>query len=302
MKYLRIVCFFGLALSFLPHVAHAQYAALKDPKLEREMSESMLYPTALVCLESNVSGVSGCGSSTVVFSGELDVAKICKIEGSVLKDDPMCSQTTDKKQFRTYLLTNYHNFVAVPERQLPNDPHVALPDINPDTFRAGIIFRMTSQNMQGARRSRPLPATVVVYEKEKDLAVVRIDGYNEAFPYVAKMAPKNVDLGLSRKVWSVGYPHEYGPLMTEGELSGLEQVCETSTSGRLCQTLFLSSTALDAGNSGGGLYQYSPKRGFELIGVPRLVGSIPQVSLSIMIQHVHLFLEAHNLDFIIPSN
>ena len=136
-------------------------------------------------------------------------------------------------------------------------------------------------------------AAMVAYDENRDLALLRVtDG--AVLPYVALVAPSDVQLQPFRKVWAVGAPLGFGPEVTEGHLSGTNEQHDK-------HAFFLSSAPIYKGNSGGGLFQWSRERNqFELIAVnDAIVGGIPHIVLSVSITDIHAFLNEHGFEFIL---
>jgi len=142
-------------------------------------------------------------------------------------------------------------------------------------------------------------ATLIAYDKEHDLALIRID-HDVVFPYVARVAPKGTELEAFRTVWAAGAPMSYGPMVTMGAFF------PDMVDGGVVDEYFLTSAPIGPGNSGGGLYWYSNEHRFELIGVSRSiavsgVGAIPHVTLSVPLPQIHDFLEKNGLGFMFEN-
>jgi len=309
-----------LLLASMP--THAQYENFNNPDLERKMAGSMMLPTVIVDLPTTL------GSGTVIFSEYADLSAICKAEAKALPVDPLCAgDTTGQKQIRTYVLTAWHVLETAffpPKKKEKNEKKSGLihpmkadgppvpvpPSPGPAPEKPGppmpdkptmvtvppnieIVARAASSTGEMDIDFVRHKVAMVAYDATRDLALLRVtDG--AVLPYVAAVAPRDVQLQPFRKVWAVGAPLGFGPEVTEGNLSGAHE--------RLGKHEFLlSSATIYKGNSGGGLFQWSRERNqFELIGVNNAIGGgIPHIVLSVSIVDIQDFLKEHGFDVIV---
>ncbi len=329
---MRTFCI-GLALLFgavLP--AHAQAEELNallnslfnNPAVESKKAGSMMLPTVIVDLPNSL------GSGTVIFSDYVDLSMLCKAEVRAIPVDPLCEgKTSGQKQASTFVITAWHvlersffppkkkernekkSSLIEPMADGPPAPTPAPPVPAPVPLgppapvvpekptmvtvppHIEIVVRVASSTGEMDIDFARHEAALVAYDAERDLALLRVtDG--SILPYVAAVAPRDVQLQPFRKVWAIGAPMGFGPEATEGDLSGTHERFET-------HVYNLSSAPIYKGNSGGGLFQWSRERSrFELIGVNDAIGGgIPHVVLSVSIRDVHDFLKMHGFDVII---
>lgn len=93
-------------------------------------------------------------------------------------------------------------------------------------------------------------ATLVGYEKDKDLAVLKIDAPREQLPAIA--VGSSNDLLVGQKVFAIGNPFGLDQTLTTGVISGLGREIK-SISGRPIQDVIQTDAAINPGNSGGPL-------------------------------------------------
>lgn len=311
----------ALLLAAIP--AHAQYENFNNPALESKMAGAMMLPTVIVDMPNTI------GSGTVIFSEYAELPSICTAEARAMPIDPLCAGPTNgQKQIRTYVLTAWHVLEGsfFPPKKKEKDekksgllihpmktdgpPTPAPPSSGSPPQTLGplasekptmvtvpphieIVARAASSTGEMDIDFVRHEAAMVAYDAEHDLALLRLtDG--AVLPYVAAVAPRNVQLQPFRKVWAVGAPLGFGPEVTEGNLSGAHERLGK-------QEFLLSSATIYKGNSGGGLFQWSRERTrFELIGVNNAIGGgIPHIVLSVPIVYIHDFLKEHGFDVII---
>lgn len=300
--------FCTLFLLYVP--AHAQspshYERFNDPTVEMDMTRNMMYPTVLV--RTNRAR----GSGTVLFSGYVEESLICKLEPPVAKDSVPCAGKEQGRQIRTYVLSAWHvvegifaNPHKLPPKLVPPDgkkdkdkDKKAMLDMQasvaPQLPPLSIIVRVASSTGEMETSFARYEAMVVAKDVENDLVVLSV---KHTLPFTAWTAPRDVKLQPFRPVWALGAPLGFGPLATEGILSGTKEEVGK-------KRYLLSAAPIYGGNSGGGLFHYSKERyRFELIAVNRAIGvgpfgPVPHIVLSIPIGMVHDFLEKHSLGFI----
>ena len=230
----------------------------------------MLYPTVLVRL------ANGSGSGTVIHSAQ-----------------------NEELEYESYVLTNWHvvqNYVKLtkvwnPERKEHVETenrrpvHIDLWEYNNFSVAVGTIGRL---------------ANIVAYDKSRDLALLKVEDTERPMPHVANLYPEDQDDGpwIFQTVYAVGAGLGKPPFPTMGLLSGYGK----DTDGN---DLYLSSSPIIFGNSGGALYAYSPRREYELIGVPSMVSAygwgnvVTHMAWSRPIAEIRLFLRANKYGFIL---
>ena len=106
------------------------------------------------------------------------------------------------------------------------------------------------------------PATVVGFDEDKDLAVLRIDAPPERL-YPARVGSSH-DLRVGQRAYSIGNPFGLSSTLTEGIISAVGRTIRSGTGpGRIIQGVIQTDAAINPGNSGGPLLDSSGR----LIGV-----------------------------------
>ena len=198
----------------------------------------MLYPTVLVRLGN------GSGSGTVIYS-----------------------EQNEELDYESYVLTNWHvvqNYVKLNkvwnsdkkehiETENRRPVNIDLWEYNNFSIAVGTIGRI---------------ANIVAYDKSRDLALLQVEDTERQMPHVAKLYPEYKDDGpwIFQTVYAVGAGLGKPPFPTMGLLSGYGKDIHGND-------LYLASAPIIFGNSGGALYVYSPRREYELIGVPSMVSA-----------------------------
>eukprot|EP00475_Leptophrys_vorax_P019956 TRINITY_DN27328_c0_g3_i3.p1 TRINITY_DN27328_c0_g3~~TRINITY_DN27328_c0_g3_i3.p1 ORF type:complete len:541 (-),score=4.18 TRINITY_DN27328_c0_g3_i3:197-1738(-) len=104
-------------------------------------------------------------------------------------------------------------------------------------------------------------ADVVGYDRDKDVAVLRIDAPR------SKLRPLRVgssyDLQVGQKVFAIGNPFGLDHTLTTGVISGLRREISSAATGRPIQDVIQTDAAINPGNSGGPLLDSSG----NLIGI-----------------------------------
>ena len=238
--------------------------------------KEMLYPTVMVDLPN------GAGSGTIIFS---DFRKHIS-----WKDEGIW----------TLVLTNYHvisNAISIMDKFDPRKGktvqketrrpvHVRLWDYNDYSTAVGTTGRV---------------ARIVAWDRDRDLALLRLDDKERVIKSVAKFWPENVGGPyLFQDAWAVGSGMGNPPYPTEGLLSGI------SGKDQQGRALYLSSAPIIFGNSGGSLWAYSKKRDrYEMIGVPSMISAfgwgtaVPHVAWSRPISEIRAFLRENDFGFIV---
>jgi len=236
---------------------HAKAAEPNDYKIRHE---EMIYSVVLV----DVRG--GSGSGTVVFSKKLG------------------------DEWHTYILTNNHVVRSL----------VSIEDVWDSAAgkkakkekRKPLQVRWFDYNdYSRAISNTSKKASIVAWNEDLDLGLVRVDDTERGVDTVAYIMPKDVYPHLTEHVWAVGAGLGRPPFATGGNVSLNEEVVNGNP-------FMLMSAPIIYGNSGGALFRWSDERQhFELAGVPALIsvvgfGSIVQsMSWAIPIQTVYQFLE-----------
>ena len=198
----------------------------------------MLYPTVLVRVGS------GTGSGTVIYS-----------------------DLNENQEYESYVLTNWHviqNYVKLNKIWNPDQKE----HVETETRRPVNIDLWEYNNFSTAVGTIGRIANIVAYDKGRDLALLQVEDTERKMPYVATLYPEDKDEGpwIFSTVYAVGAGLGKPPFPTMGLLSGYGK----DTHGN---DLYLASSPIIFGNSGGSLYVYSSRRVYELIGVPSMVSA-----------------------------
>lgn len=104
------------------------------------------------------------------------------------------------------------------------------------------------------------PASLVGNDRDKDLAVIKIDVPEKKLTPILMGSSKGLEVG--DKVLAIGNPFGLGQTLTRGVISSLERDIRTDT-GSIIRNMIQTDAAINPGNSGGPLLN---SRG-ELIGI-----------------------------------
>ena len=230
----------------------------------------MLYPTVLVRLSN------GSGSGTVIHSAQ-----------------------NEELEYESYVLTNWHviqNYVKLTKVWSPERKE----HVETENRRPVNIDLWEYNNFSVAVGTISRLANIVAYDKSRDLALLKVEDTERPMPHVAKLYPEDQDDGpwIFQTVYAVGAGLGKPPFPTMGLLSGYGK----DTDGN---DLYLASAPIIFGNSGGALYAYSPRREYELIGVPSMVSAygwgnvVTHMAWSRPIAEIRLFLRANKYGFIL---
>ena len=230
----------------------------------------MLYPTVLVRLSN------GSGSGTVIHSAQ-----------------------NEELEYESYVLTNWHviqNYVKLTKVWSPERKE----HVETENRRPVNIDLWEYNNFSVAVGTIGRLANIVAYDKSRDLALLKVEDTERPMPHVAKLYPEDQDDGpwIFQTVYAVGAGLGKPPFPTMGLLSGYGK----DTDGN---DLYLASAPIIFGNSGGALYAYSPRREYELIGVPSMVSAygwgnvVTHMAWSRPIAEIRLFLRANKYGFIL---
>ena len=221
----------------------------------------MLYPTVLVRLGN------GSGSGTVIYSKQ-----------------------NEDQAYESYVLTNWHviqGYVKVTKVWNSDKQE----NVETETRRPVNVDLWEYNNFSTAVGTIGRLAHIKAYDKSRDLALLQISDTERAMPYVAMLYPEDVDDGpwIFQTVYAVGAGLGKPPFPTMGLLAGYGRDQDGNA-------LYLSTSPIIYGNSGGSLYVYSPRNHYELIGVPSMVSAygwgsvVSHMAWSRPISEIRLFL------------
>jgi len=243
-------------------------AALAVPADLVQKHREMLYPVVVVAAGS------GLGSGTVIFSAE------------------------SNSEWRTYVLTNHHvvrSAITVKEEWDPKTQEEVKRE-----QRSPVQVRWFDYNDYSREiGTRGQIADIVAYDATLDLALLRTRDMERGVQYVAYLMPEDAPLYLFEITWAVGAGLGKPPFPTEGAVSNLDQRING-------QRYILSSAPIIFGNSGGGLFHWSPEREhYEFMGVPAKVsvtfgsGVVTHMAWAIPMTTVREFLRDNDFGFIL---
>lgn len=193
------------------------------------------------------------------------------------------------KDLETLILTNYHVV----------DSAVNNPRTEKET--RDLVHVKTSHHFDGGYRvvERNHLAEVVLYDEDKDLALLRIDGLETSS--VVKIAKKYPP--LFTEVWNVGNPNLMGAtLFTTGQIAAINRTASFLPYGQDA-LYFISSAQIYSGHSGGGTFMKIGEN-YELIGVPTFIPRglhrdyIEWMAHSISLETINKFFKEQTLDHI----
>ena len=242
----------------------------KNGIIPKQEHVEMLYPTVLVRVGN------GAGSGTVIYS-----------------------ELNEEKEYRSFVLTNWH--VIKGNVILKNEWNPEKKErIDTETRRPVNVDLWEYNNYSTSVGTIGRIATIVAYDKGRDLALLQIEDTERQMPYVAKLYPEGVDEGpwIFQTVYAVGSGMGKPPFPTTGLLAGYSR----DQDGR---ALYLASAPIIFGNSGGSLYVYSSRDTYELIGVPSMVSAygwgnvITHMAWSRPISEIRVFLRDNRYGFIL---
>jgi len=242
----------------------------KNEIIPKQEHVEMLYPTVLVRVGN------GAGSGTVVYS-----------------------ELNEENEYQSFILTNWH--VIKGNVILKNEWNPEKKErIDTETRRPVNVDLWEYNNYSTSVGTIGRIATIVAYDKGRDLALLQIEDTERQMPYVAKLYPEGVDEGpwIFQTVYAVGSGMGKPPFPTTGLLAGYSR----DQDGR---ALYLASAPIIFGNSGGSLYVYSSRDTYELIGVPSMVSAygwgnvITHMAWSRPISEIRVFLRDNKYGFIL---
>jgi len=248
------------------------FALPASADVPKQKHKEMLYPTVLVTTGNS----RGTGSGTVIFSE--------MYEG----------------EWESYVLTNYHviqNAISI-QKIFDSD---AQETKEVEMRRPVKIDIYEYNNYSTAIGTTGRTGNIVAYDKLRDLALVRIDDKEKPVQFVGKLYPEKADgPWIFQETYAVGSGLGAPPFPTVGLLSGYGK----DRDGR---ALFLSSSPIIFGNSGGSLWVKS-ERGYEMIGVPSMVSAygwgnvVSHMGWSRPISEIRIFFRANKFGFLIGDD
>ena len=263
-----IIALFAMAL-FLPQTSVAQIAEAPVKKITE-----MLYPSVLVDLGD------GTGSGTIIFS------------------DKRAHESWKEEKTWTLVLTNFHVIEKAINIEEVFDPKSAknIQKEGNDSLGCNCTTDYSTAVGTTGRVAR-----IVAWDKDRDLALLRLEDKERKISNVAILWPEDVGGPyLFQTTWAIGSGMGNPPYPTQGLLSGISG---KDLKGR---ALYLSSSPIIFGNSGGALWAYSKKRDrYEMIGVPSMVGAygwgtvIPHIAWSRPISEIRSFLRENDFGFVL---
>ena len=237
----------------------------------------MLYPTIMVDLGSGTAA-----SGTIIFS---DFRKHIS-----WKEEGIWS----------LVLTNHHVISAAINITEEWDPKKGK-SVQKETRRPVHVRLWDYNDYSTAVGTTGRVGRIIAWDKDRDLALLRLDDKERVIKNVATLWPENVGGPyLFQRTWAVGSGMANPPYPTEGLLSGISG---KDPNGR---SLYLSSAPIIFGNSGGSLWAYSKSRDrYEMIGVPSMVSAygwgtmVSHVAWSRPISEIREFLRNNDFGFIL---
>jgi len=207
------------------------------------------------------------------------------------------SRENEGGEFSTYVLTNHHvvdGCIKIEDRWSA----LLRSERRLDVFQVVDVhifdYRWESRAVGGST----VQSDIVAYDKEEDLALLKLRGGREV-PSVAALYPRGAEkeLMVGMPVIAVGAGLGEPPVQTQGALSQFGREIDR-------REFWLSSAPTIFGNSGGALFLADT---FELIGVPARIAvamlgfsadAITHLSYAIPITRIYSFLEAQRFRFI----
>ena len=230
----------------------------------------MLYPTVLVRVGN------GSGSGTVIYSAQ-----------------------NEEYEYQSYVLTNWHvvqGYVKLTKVWNPDKKE----HVETENRRPVNIDMWEYNNYSTSVGTIGRIANIVAYDKSRDLALLQVADKERKMPYVATLYPEEQDDGpwIFQTVYAVGAGLGKPPFPTMGLLSGYGKDQNGNE-------LYLSSSPIIFGNSGGSLFVYSPRNSYEMVGVPSMVSAygwgsvVSHMAWSRPISEIRIFLRNNKYGFIL---
>ena len=262
-----------MALVALPQPSIAAEVVTEAPV---KMITEMLYPTVMVDTGKGV------GSGTVIFSAA------------------RAHESWKDERIWSLVLTNYHVVRGAISISEDFDPKKGK-SIQSETRRPVHVRIWDYNDYSTAVGTTGRVGRILAWDKNRDLALLRLDDKERVLKNVATFWPEDVGGPyLFQQTWAVGSGMGNPPYPTEGLLSG---IAGKDQQGR---PLYLSSAPIIFGNSGGSLWAHSAKRDkYEMIGVPSMVGAygwgvaITHIAWSRPISEIRAFLRENEYGFVV---
>ena len=278
MRSVQAACIFAIMGVFPFYGALSEETDAKLEKMIREMNN----PTVRIVTSDKAQG-----SGSIIFSGYRSAAK----GGSEFLSAETC------------ILTNYHivkDSLRKSLKGLTNKSirtHTGI-SVTVNLFEFGPTTDMISE--------RSFSAALVAIDAKEDLALVCTRDAG-VVPYVAALAPRGTKLRRNDSAWAVGSPLGLPPILTEGRFAHTfpRAKAESEAIGTFWGSL--ATSPIFAGNSGGGLYQYSSlNKRYELVAVTSGfpvsdVGNANYIVVSVTLEMIYRFLKESGYSFIIDA-
>ncbi len=198
----------------------------------------------------------------------------------------------------TYILTNHH-VVEGAIKAVDKWSPLLKRDVKDDEFTTIIVnfFEyMWKSRFAGVSSTQ---ADIVTYDKNEDLALLKVRADRQATTCTLYPRGKEADLRATMPVFAVGAGMSEGPVITQGMLSQFGQEIAN-------REFWLNTAPIIFGNSGGSLFLADT---LELIGVPtRMVvkrdtgDAITHLAFNIPINRIYDFFEAQRFRFIYDTS
>jgi S1-C subfamily serine protease len=255
-------------------------AAETEPLVKTEapvkMIREMLYPTVMID-----TGRGGVGSGTVIFS------------------DRRAHESWEDEGVWSLVITNFHVIQNAVSINKEFDPKQGM-EIQKETRRPVHVRLWDYNDFSTAVGTTGRIGRIVAWDKGRDLALLRLDDKERVIEHVAALwDEKGGGPYLFQTTWAIGSGLGNPPYPTQGLLSG---IAGKDLQGR---PLYLSSTPIIFGNSGGSLWAFSTRRDtYEMIGVPSMISGygwgkiVPHMAWSRPISEIRIFLRDNNFGFV----
>ena len=262
-----IIALFTIAL-LLPQASIA-----KNEEVPVKKITEMLYPSVLVDLGRVT------GSGTIIFS------------------DERTHESWKEEKIWTFVLTNYHVIRGAITIEEVFDPKQGK-NIQKETRRPVHVRLWDYNDFSTAVGTTGRVARIIAWDKDRDLALLRLDDKERKIKHVAKLWPENVGGPyLFQTVWAIGSGMSNPPYPTQGLLSGI------SGKDRKGRALYLSSSPIIFGNSGGAVYRWSSTRKkYEYIGIPSRISIQPMGFSADAITHMGYFIPIDRIYSLLEDN
>lgn len=237
----------------------------------KELHEKVLYP------EVRVRAKERGGSGTVIYS-----------QPHPERED----------EYETYILTCWHVIEELIEIEKDYFDPVIKAERPKEVLAQAEVSTFDYAWLSHVDSSAGFRADIVAYDKEHDLALLRLDSPSQ-MPYVAELYPKNKErnIKLFDEVWVSGCSLGHDPICNKGILTYKEELIEG-------KKYWMCNASSIFGNSGGAVFL---DRTMQLIGVPaRITGIklgwgvdiITWMGFLIPIYRIYEFLDEQVCDFI----